>query len=519
MTQHRPLCPEGHQAVAGATAAPCPERARPWVLGATILASAMAFIDGTVVTIALPAIRDDLGIGFQTLQWVVNAYTLMLGALILVGGALGDRYGRRRVFVTGIVLFAVASAACAAAPDGAVLVLARAAQGIGAALLVPQSLAIITASFPRSVRGRAIGTWAAASAITTALGPSVGGLLIDAVSWRAAFWINLPLSAVAIWLALRHVPESRNDAASGPVDWLGAALAMTAVGGLTYGLTWLGTGQAQLLPPAALALGSVALGLFLMVERRAANPIVPLRLFGSRAFSGANVVTVFLYGALGGVLFLLPFELIERRGLSTAEAGLVLLPLGGIIGLLSRRFGALADTHGPRWLMAAGAALVAFAAGWLAVALDGLGIGVVAPVVVLAAGMSMVVSPLTTAVMNAAPDSHSGAASGINNAASRIAGLVAIAVLGTVASVVYAARTGAGIGAEGFGALPPPADPARAALEAAFLAAFSTAMILAMLSALAAAVTALATLRMQPAAVRADEDAGVIGAAQEDRKG
>lgn len=504
MTQHRPLCPEGRQALAGATATPCSERAQPRVLAATILASAMAFIDGTVVTIALPAIQADLGVGFQTLQWVVNAYTLMLGALILVGGALGDRLGRRRVFVTGIVSFAAASAACAAAPGGTVLVLARAAQGVGAALLVPQSLAIITASFPRSVRGRAIGTWAAASAITTALGPALGGLLIDAVSWRAAFWINLPLSVVAVRLALRHVPESRDATARGPVDWLGAALVVVAVGGLTYGLTWLGEGKAQRLPPVALGLGALALGLFLIVERRVANPIVPLRLFASRAFTGANVVTVFLYGALGGVLFLLPFDLIERRGLSAAEAGLVLLPLGGIIGLLSRRFGALADIHGPRWFMVAGATSVALAAGWLAAALDGVAGGVVAPVVVLATGMAMVVSPLTTAVMNAAPDSHSGAASGINNAASRIAGLVAIAVLGTVASLVHAGR--AGTAADRFGALPPPADPARAALEAAFLAAFSSAMVLAMLSALAAAVTALVTLRMQPAAVRADED-------------
>jgi EmrB/QacA subfamily drug resistance transporter len=469
----------------------CAERSRPHVLAATILASAMAFIDGTVVTIALPAIQADLDVGFRTLQWVVNAYTLLLGALILVGGALGDRVGRRRVFVSGIVSFATASAACAAAPDGVVLVLARAVQGVGAALLVPQSLAIISASFPRSARGRAIGTWAAASAAATALGPVLGGVLIDSVGWRAAFWVNLPLSAAAVWLASRHVPESR-DAATGPVDWTGAVLAVVAAGCLTYGLTRLGDGRASAPPLAVLVLGAVASGLFLRFERRAANPIVPLRLFASRVFSGANVVTVFLYAALAGVLFLLPFELIERRGLSAAGSGAVLLPLGGIIGLLSRRFGALGDVHGPRPFLAAGSALVALAAGWLALVPEGLAAGVVAPVTVLAVGMAMVVSPLTTAVMNAAPDGHSGAASGINNAASRIAGVAAVAVIGTVASLVHAAGGGA---AGRFGSLPAPADPARAAAEAAFLGAFSAGMALAMLCALAAAVTALATLR------------------------
>lgn len=482
----------------GPASVPCAERSRPFVLAATILASAMAFIDGTVVTIALPAIQADLDVGFRTLQWVVNAYTLLLGALILVGGALGDRFGRRRVFVAGIAFFAAASAVCAAAPGGAVLVLARAAQGVGAALLVPQSLAIITASFPRSSRGRAIGTWAAASAVTTALGPALGGFLIDAVSWRAAFWINLPLSAVAIWLAWRHVPESRArliDDAVGPVDWPGAALAVAAVGCLTYGLTRLGDGSAPAVPLAVLALGGVALVAFLRVERRAANPIVPLGLFASRVFGGANLVTVFLYGALTGVLFLLPFELIGRRGLSAAETGFVLLPLGAVIGLLSRRFGALGDVHGPRRFLVAGSTLVALAAGWLATVPEGLAAGAVAPVTLLAVGMAMVVSPLTTAVMNAAPDSHAGAASGINNAASRIAGLAAVAVFGTVASLVYAA--GGGAAANRFGTLPPLADPARATLESAFLAAFSTGMVLAMLSALAAAVTALMALRAE----------------------
>jgi EmrB/QacA subfamily drug resistance transporter len=466
------------------------------VLAATILASAMAFIDGTVVTIALPAIQRDLVADFAVLQWVVNAYALMLGGLILVGGGLGDRIGRKRVFVAGIALFTVGSLACAAAPGPGFLIAARAIQGAGAALLVPQSLAIIAAAFPRAVRGKAIGLWAGASAITTALGPPLGGFLIDALDWRWAFWINLPLSAAALWLTVRHVPESRDETAAGPLDWTGGTLAVLALGLLSYGLTGLSESAAPL-ARMSLPAGIMGIGAFVAAERRVRNPLVPPALFRDRAFAAANLMTLFLYGALGAVLFLLPFDLIGRRGLSATQAGLTLLPLGLVIGLLSRWFGALADRIGPRPLLTAGAATVAAAAAVLAIGLPNYGAGVLGPVVGLALGMSMVVAPLTTAVMNAVPDSLSGAASGVNNAASRLAGLLAVAVCGSVASAVFFSALGpeAASAAERFGPLPDPADPARPALEAAFAVAYSVGMGMAAGAAALAAVVALILLR------------------------
>ena len=233
----RPICPDGQLALAGASTSPCLAASRPFILAATILASAMGFIDGSVVTIALPSIERDLSAPFETIQWVVNGYTLTLGSILLIGGAAGDRYGRRRIFLIGIVIFTLASVACALAPGITMLIGARLVQGIGAALMIPQSLAIITASFPKTVRGQAIGVWAAASAIMTALGPSLGGVLIDALSWRAAFWINWPIACAVIWLTLTHVPESRNETETGELDWLGGLLAVLALGMLTEGLS------------------------------------------------------------------------------------------------------------------------------------------------------------------------------------------------------------------------------------------------------------------------------------------
>ena len=334
---HRPLCPEGRTVPFDEDTVPCPDRARPLVLAATILASAMAFIDGSVVTIALPVLQTDLGAHFSALQWVVNAYALILGGLILIGGGAGDRFGRKRMFIVGIVIFALASLACAQAPSIEALIVARAAQGVGAALLVPQSLAIISSSFPKDVRGRAIGIWAGASAITTAMGPPLGGFLIDALDWRAVFWINLPLSVIAIWLALRYVPESRNESATGPLDWRGGVLAIIAFGALTVGLTLLsGSRDLTLAAPLMLGLGTIGLVVFVRAESRATNPLVPLELFRSRAFTSANVMTLFLYGALSGILFLLPFDLIERRELSATEVGATLLPIG-VTGKGARR--------------------------------------------------------------------------------------------------------------------------------------------------------------------------------------
>ncbi|MEO1016270.1 MAG: MFS transporter [Pseudomonadota bacterium] len=496
---HRPICPEGRAARDTVTGQPCAEQSRPFVLAATVLASAMAFIDGTVVTIALPVIQSDFAASFPAMQWVVNAYALLLGSLILIGGGAGDRFGRKRVFLWGIVIFAFSSLACAIAPSVEFLIVGRAVQGIGGALLVPQSLAIIAASFPKDVRGRAIGVWAGASAITTAMGPPLGGFLIDALDWRAVFWINLPLSVAAIWLAVRHIPESRNERAPNGLDWPGGVLAILAFGALTYGLTLL-TDLGASMGSAAMAflVGAAGIGAFLFIEARAEAPLMPLNLFRDRAFSAANLMTLFLYGALTGILFLLPFDLIERRGLSASEVGLTLLPIGLIIGVLSRFAGAAADRLGGRVLLVAGALMVALAAGGLALMTANFWLGVVLPVIVLSIGMSLVVTPLTTVVMNAADDAHSGAASGVNNAASRLAGLFAVAILGSIASVVFlgqAELAESGLDGSRFGVLPDPADPSRMALEQAFAAGYGAALWAAALWGAVASIIALIFLR------------------------
>ena len=483
----------------------CAEHSRPFVLAATILASAMAFIDGSVVTIALPAVQADLGASFVALQWVVNGYALTLGALILVGGAAGDRFGRRRVFVLGIALFALASLLCALAPDATTLIAARAAQGIGAALLVPQSLAILSLSFPGGERGRAIGLWAGASAMTTALGPPVGGLLVDALGWRSVFWINLPLAAIAATLAHRHVVESR-DETGGALDWPGAVLAVGGLGLVTWGVTLLAdrdTDAATGGPPLSFALiffGVAVLALFVRVERHGRwrlgrAPLMPLELFGERRFAAANAMTVLLYGALSAALFLLPFDLIERRGLSASAVGLALLPLGLVIGLFSGPAGRAADRFGTRPFLVAGSLLVAAAALWLTAQGESLALGVIAPLCLLATGMALVVAPLTTTVMNAAPDTRAGTASAINNAASRVAGLVAVAAIGALASAVFtgsidrgaAARQGVELSALRFGELPDAGEARNALVEHAFSSGWQAGMIGAALCAFAAA--------------------------------
>ena len=488
---HRPLCPDGTGVLDRYSAAPCAERSRKWVLLATITASAMAFIEGSIVTIALPAMQAELDASFGAAQWIVNVYALMLGGLILIGGTLGDRFGRRRVFVGGIGLFALASVVCGAATDVAVLLAGRCVQGVGAALLVPQSLAIIAAAFPRETRGRAIGIWAGAAAMTTALGPALGGLLIDWLNWRSIFWLNLPFAALAAWASVVHVPESRDAAATGPLDWRGALLGVAAIGALTLALSLGAEGHLGLLPFMALsAAGLLLLGLFVRVERNAAAPVLPLELFHDRMFTNANLMTLFLYGALSAALFLLPFELIARRGQSATTVGLTLLPFGLIIGTLSRFAGDWADRVGPRRPLAGGAAIVAVSVALLALNATNYWLGVLAPVVLLAFGMALVVAPLTTAVMNAAPDSRSGAASGINNAASRLAALFAIAAVGAIASQVFVAVGGDAMGSVRFGTLPPPDDPVRTISEQAFVAAYRVAMSVAGTGALLAALIA-----------------------------
>jgi EmrB/QacA subfamily drug resistance transporter len=415
----------------------CPPRSRRYVLAATILGSGMAFIDGTVVNVALPALQRTFHADVAQVQWVVESYALLLAALLLVGGTAGDRFGRRRIFVAGVLLFGLASVACGACATVGQLIAARAVQGVGAALLVPNSLAIISAAFDEEERGRAIGTWSGWTAVTAALGPVLGGWLVEHLSWRHAFLVNVPLAAAVLWLTLRHVPESRDEAAPPGLDWPGAALASAGLGLLVYGLIeapQAGWGHPAVL--SALATGVVALATFWLVQLRSPTPMLPPALFRSRDFAGANLLTLFLYGALGGGLFFLPLNLIQVQGWSATAAGAALLPFTVIMFAFSRHAGALADRFGTRLPLVLGPAIAA--AGFALLAWPGVGGAYwrtfLPGVVVLGIGMTIAVAPLTTAVMNAVPVPQAGAASGVNNAVSRAAGLLAIAILGIVMS-------------------------------------------------------------------------------------
>ena len=440
-------CDEGIIEAAAATQ-PCPARSKPWVLAATILGSSLAFIDGTAVNVALPAIQSEFAVSVATVQWVVNAYSLLLGALILVGGAAGDRFGRRHVFVLGTILFTVASMACGLAPNAGVLIAARVCQGIGGALLVPESLAIISAAFPEAERGKAIGTWAGFSALTTALGPVLGGEFVDALSWRAVFFINLPVAVAAVGIALRHVPESHGGEADAAIDWQGGVLASLGLFGIAYGASaasgarW---GDAAVYGP--MLAGIAVLAVFLWWEGRAKSPIVPLGLFRAGAFSGTNAMTLLLYGGLSGAMFFLPYDLIRLQGYSTAEAGASFLPLSLIIGGLSRWSGALVDRVGARLPLIVGP--IVAAAGLALFAVPGIGgsywTTFFPAMAVLAIGMTVSVAPLTTVVMGAVDQRHAGTASGINNAVSEIAGMLAIALFSALAVNVFAAALDASL--------------------------------------------------------------------------
>ncbi len=402
-------------------------------LAASVLGSSIAFIDGSVVNVALPAMQRELEAGLAAMQWVVNAYLLLLGALVLVGGALGDRLGQRTVFLWGLGLFTLASVACGLAPGVGVLVAARALQGIGGALLVPSSLAIIAAVFPEAERGKAIGTWAAAAAITTAVGPVLGGWLVDAVSWRAIFFLNVPLAAVAMVLALGAVPNQRSHDGTQPPDWPGAILAVAGLAALVWALTALpDRGWRAPAIDAALAVGVLALAGFVIVEMRSHAPMMPPALFRSRDFVGANLVTLLLYFALGGAMFFLPFNLIRAHGYSATAAGASLLPFSIIMGALSRAAGGLATRFGARSALVLGPALSAAGLALMAVtaATPDYWRGLFPAVVVIGVGMTIAVAPLTTMVMGAVPTAQAGIASGINNAVARVAGLLAVAVLG-----------------------------------------------------------------------------------------
>ncbi len=457
-----------------------------WVLLVTVLGSGLVALDATVVNVALPAIGQDFGAGLMGLQWIVNAYALTLAGLLLLGGSLGDRYGRRRLFVFGILWFAVASLICAIAPNTPSLIVARALQGVGAALLTPGSLAIIETTFHPEDRSAAIGAWSGLGGVMIAIGPVVGGYLTTAMSWRWIFFINLPFAALAAWAAMQHLPESRQETAAGRLDYVGAVLAALGLGGVIFALTVGPDGWKTPIVLVTGVAGIITLVSFVLVERSSRHPLLPLAIFRSHQFTAANAITFVIYGALGGALFLLPLQLQRVVGLSALESGSALIPMTILMLLLSPLAGRISQRTGPRVPMTVGPFVAAVGLALLVRVgpAGGYWLTILPAVVVFGLGLSITVAPLTATVLAAAGPEHAGIASAINNDVARAAGLIAVATLPLVAGI-----TG------------------RAALDPHILSAgFRMAMWIA--AALVAAGGVLSFLTIRDISAAADESAG-----------
>lgn len=423
-----------------------------WVLAATVMGTGVAMINGTDVSVALPALDAELGAGVAALQWILNGYMLTLAALILVGGSLGDRYGRRRVYILGVGWFAIASLACAVAPTVAWLIAARILQGVGAALLTPGSLAIIQSCFQPDDRPTAIGAWSGLTGIAAALGPLVGGALVDSLGWRWIFVLPLPMALGAMWTARRHVPESR-DPSEGPLDVAGAMLAIIALGGLSYPIISVPDRGWTPISATAVGLGAVAVGAFVARERATANPMLPLGVFSSRQFSAANLVTFVVYGALGGVFFLLVVHLQTVVGYSATSAGAATIPIMALLLVGSPYAGRIATRLGARLPLTVGPALLGI--GMLMMgripASAAYATGVLPALLVFGVGLTVTVTPVTATVLAAVDDRHAGLASGVNNAVARTAQLLAVAALPALAGLRGGDFTDPAAFASGFG--------------------------------------------------------------------